>query len=220
MKMLIAFSQIILITILTSCSTPEQTGPRTEGVYMIVDTSGTYTQELGKAQKIINVILSKLDPGDAFAVARIDTGSFSEKDIIAKVRFDDRPSTTNQQKRRFRNAIDNFVKSARPAAYTDVTGGLLQGIEFLNEQSVDGKTIIIFSDLEEDLPKGYVRDIPFVLDGFKVVAVNVSKLAKDNKDPRKYMTRLENWQQRIESGEGSWRVINDLDRLDTLLHSS
>ena len=219
MKMLIVFSQLFLILILTSCSTPDS-GPRSQGVYMIVDTSGTYTKELGKAQKIINVILSKLHPGDAFAVARIDTGSFSEKDIIAKVRFDDRPSTTNQQKRRFRNAIDKFVKTARPAAYTDVTGGVFQWIEFLNEQSVDAKTIIIFSDLEEDLKKGYVRDIPLLLDGFNVIAVNVSKLAKDNQDLRNYMTRLENWQQRVESGEGSWRVINDLDRLDTLLRSS
>ncbi len=220
MKMLIFFSQLWLLAILAACSNSEQLGPRTEGVYMIVDTSGTYTKELTKAQKIINVILSKLDPGDAFAVARIDTGSFSEKDIVAKVRFDDRPSTTNQQKRRFRDAIDKFVKTARPSSFTDVTGGILQGIEYLNEQSVDNKTIIIFSDLEEDLKEGYVRDIPFLLDGFKVIAVNVSKLAKDNRDPRKYMTRLESWQQRVESGEGTWRVINDLDRLDTLLSSS
>jgi hypothetical protein len=52
------------------------------------------------------------------------------------------------------------------------------------------------------------------MDGFEVVALNVTKLRTDNVDPRKYMNRLETWQNRVESGGGSWRVINDLDRLD------
>ena len=46
-------------------------------------------------------MLGTLNPGDALAVARIDTGSFSEKDIIAKATFDDRPSVSNEQKRVF-----------------------------------------------------------------------------------------------------------------------
>jgi len=50
-----------------------------QGYYMLLDTSGTYSGELQHAQKIILAILTRLDPGDSFAVARIDTGSFSEK---------------------------------------------------------------------------------------------------------------------------------------------
>ena len=34
---------------------------------------------------LINYLLGTLQPGDSLAVARIDTGSFSEKDIVAKV---------------------------------------------------------------------------------------------------------------------------------------
>jgi len=79
------------------------------------------------------------------------------------------------------------------------------------------KTILIFSDLKEDLRKGYVRDIPLQLTGFDVVAVNVTKLRSDNVDPREYLNRLEAWQQRVESGGGKWRVINDMDRLDRIL---
>lgn len=214
MKKLIV--QTLFVLVLVGCSNTEQV-PHSQGVYMLIDTSGTYTKELKKAQQIINVILAKLNPGDAFAVARIDTGSFSEKDIVAKVRFDDRPTTTNQQKRKFRESVDQFVKTVKPASFTDVTGGVLQATEYLNEQSVGNKTILIFSDLKEELKEGYVRDIPLMLDGYDVIAVNVSKLLSDNIDPRKYMMRLENWQQRVESGEGSWRVINDLDRLDTIL---
>ena len=62
-----------------------------------------------------------------------------------------------------------------------------------------------------------MRDIPIPLDGFEVVALNVTKLTSDNIDPREYLDRLEMWRTRVESEGGSWRVINDLDRLERLL---
>jgi hypothetical protein len=204
-----------LAAALAGCS--GEAAPTTRGVYLLMDTSGTYTEELANAQAIINAILAKLEPGDSFAVARVDTGSFSEKDLIARVTFDERPSMTNQQKRKFRDQIDAFVKSVTPAAYTDITGGVLQAVEYLNEKDPGRKTILVFSDLQEDLQDGYVRDIPLTMDGFEVVALNVTKLRSDNIDPREYMNRLETWQSRVESGGGTWRVINDLDRLDQIL---
>ncbi len=199
---------------LSGCAEPT---PQGRGIYLLMDTSGTYTQELQKAQQLINAILAKLDPGDSFAVARIDTGSFSEKDIVAKMTFDDRPSQANQQKRRFRETIGKFVREVKPAGHTDITGGLLQAAEYLNEKNPGVKTVLIFSDLKEDLKKGYVRDIPLQLEGFDVVALNVTKLLSDNIDPREYMTRLEDWQRRVEDGGGEWRVLNDFDRLDRIL---
>jgi len=186
------------------------------GIYMLMDTSGTYTTELQKAQQIINAILTRLNPGDSFAVARIDTGSFSERDIVSKVTFDDRPSMANQQKRQFQDDIDKFIKTVRPASYTDITGGILQASEYLAEKEPGKKIILIFSDLAEDLKDGYVRDIPFSLDGFQVVALNVTKLRSDNVDPREYMTRLDDWQLRVEQGGGGWEIINDLDRLERI----
>jgi hypothetical protein len=204
-----------LAAALAGCS--GEAAPTTRGVYLLMDTSGTYTEELGNAQAIINAILAKLEPGDSFAVARVDTGSFSEKDLVARVTFDERPSVTNQQKRKFREQVDAFVKGVKPAAHTDITGGVLQAVEYLNEKNPGSKTILVFSDLEEDLQDGYIRDIPLTMDGFEVVAVNVTKLRADNIDPRKYMNRLETWQSRVESGGGTWRVINDLDRLDRIL---
>lgn len=204
----------LVLAALAGCADP---GPQNNGVYMLVDTSGTYAQELVKAQQIINAVLAGLEPTDSFAVARVDTGSFSEKDIVAKVTFDDRPSLTNQQKRVFRDRVDDFVKSVNPAPHTDITGGILQAIEFLNEQETGSKTILIFSDLKEDLEEGYIRDIPLPLDGYNIVAVNVTKLRSDNVDPREYLDRLEDWQRRVEAGGGSWRVINDLNRLDSVL---
>ncbi len=59
-----------------------------QAVYMLVDTSGTYAQEVRKAQLIINYLLGTLQSGDSLAVARVRSRSFNEKDIIAKVTFD------------------------------------------------------------------------------------------------------------------------------------
>lgn len=189
---------------------------RSRGVYMLLDTSGTYTEEITKAQQIINYTLSRLDPGDSFAIARIDTASFSEKDIVAKVTFDDRPSTANGQKRQFQQEVNTFVNHVDPAAYTDISGGLLQALEFLNEKNPGRKTIFIFSDLKEDLQAGYLRDFPMTFTDVDVVALNVTKLRSDNLDPREYLDRLTAWQQRVEQSGGSWRVINDLDHLEAL----
>lgn len=205
---------LILLTGLTGCS---QTSNRAKGVYMLLDTSGTYAVELKKARLIINYLLGTLQPGDTMAVGRIDTGSFSEKDIIAKVTFDVRPSVANNQKRVFQNKVSTFVRGVRQSSYTDISGGMLQAIEYLNESGAGNKYILIFSDLQEELANGYIRDVPFELSGFHIIALNVTKLRADNQDPKKYLARVEKWREKTEKGGGSWRVINDLERLDNIL---
>lgn len=187
------------------------------GVYMLLDTSGTYTKELKRAEAIINYLLGTLQPGDTMAVARIDSGSFSEKDIVAKMTFDRRPSVANQQKRLFKQKIEEFVGTAKGSAYTDITGGVLQSVEYLTEAGAGQKYILIFSDLKEELVKGHVRDFPIQMDGCNVVALNVTKLRSDNVDPREYYTRVADWRTRVEAGGGNWKVVNDLERLDNIL---
>lgn len=201
---------------LSGCGEPAK---HNVGVYMLLDTSGTYTDEIGKAQQIINFTLSQLNPGDSFAVARIDTASFSEKDIVARVTFDERPSTANGQKRQFQESVNAFVDEVRPAGYTDISGGLLQALEYLNEADPGRKTIFIFSDLKEDLKEGYVRDFSMTFTDVDVVAMNVTKLRSDNVDPREYLDRLSEWETRVQQGGGQWRVINDLDRLEQLFRT-
>ncbi len=204
------------VVALSACAPSNR--PHNTGVYLLVDTSGTYNRQVSKAEQIILFALSRLQPADSIAVARIDTGSFTEKNIIAKATLDERPSTANQQKRAFASRIERFIDESTPAPYTDITGGLLQAIEFLKEKDPGRKEILIFSDMKEELAKGYVRDnLPLDLKGFDVVALNVTKLRSDNFDPREYMARLDSWRSRVEQGGGHWRVINDLDRLDGLL---
>ncbi len=212
MRFLTTLASCAVLIGCTSSSIPTNTG-----VYMLLDTSGTYREELQKAQQIIRYTLSRLDARDSFAVARIDTASFSEKDIVAKTTFDDRPSTVNRQKRLFAEDIGVFVEEVKSSPYTDITVGLLQAVEYLNEKNTGVKTIQIFSDLKEDLKEGYVRDIVFELDGFSVIALNVTKLRSDTVDPREYLTRLDDWQTKIEKFGGQWQVINDLDGLEGLL---
>jgi hypothetical protein len=200
--------------LLSGC--PDTTS-HSQGVYMLLDSSGTYRMEIKRAQAIINYLLGTLQPGDSLAVARIDSGSFSEKDIITKMTFDRRPSVTNQQKRLFKQKVDNFVATVKGSAYTDITGGVLQAVEYLNETGAGRKHILIFSDLKEELAKGNIRNFPIQLSGCKVVALNVTKLRSDNIDPRDYYKRVEEWKERVEAGGGEWRIVNDLERLESIL---
>ena len=212
MKKSIAIAlSLILIIAVTGCTDSKS---RSKGVYMLLDTSGTYALELTKAQSILNYLLGVLQPGDTLAVARIDTGSFSEKDIVAKITFDERPSYANNEKRMFQQEVNSFVSSVKSSQYTDISGGILQAIEYLNEQGSGQKYVLIFSDLKQELAKGYNRDIPFQLQGFNVIALNVTKLRADNIDPNKYQGRVTQWRAEVESGGGSWDIINDLENLD------
>ena len=211
--------KLILTTLLclglAACSEPRSNA---RAVYLLLDTSGTYTAEMDKARKIMNYLLATLDSGDSIAIARIDSGSFSEKDIIAKVTFDDRPSTANQQKRMFKDKIDEFVNNTkRGSRHTDITGGMLQASEYLEETGAGERYVLIFSDLEEDLQKGHIRDFPISLPDIHVIALNVTKLRSDNIDPRDYLKRLDLWEKRVYQAGGTWGVINDLERMDRLI---
>jgi len=214
MKKLLALGLLSSLLLVSGC--PDTTS-HSQGVYMLLDSSGTYKKEIKRAQAIINYLLGTLQPGDSLAVARIDSASFSEKDIIAKMTFDRRPSMTNQQKRLFKQKVDEFVAKVKGSAYTDITGGVLQAVEYLNETGAGRKHILIFSDLKEELVKGHVRDFPIQVSGCKVVALNVTKLRSDNVDPREYYKRVDQWKERVEAGGGHWRVINDLERLESIL---
>jgi hypothetical protein len=214
MKRLFSRARVLLAAVLlTSCTvTPPGTG-----VFLLLDTSGTYAGELEQARTVINYLLGTLDPGDSFGVARIDGGSFSEKDIILRMTFDERPSVANDQKRAFMQTVGAFTDTVRTASHTDITGGVLQAVEWLNEVGPGTRTVLIFSDMEEDLQEGYVRDFPIDMTGVRVIALNVTKLQPDNVDPRLYTGRLEDWRQRVESGGGEWAVINDMERLAVAL---
>src|SRR3979490_85906 len=98
-RLLLACRSLAWGAALSSCADRRS---HAQAVYMLVDTSGTYAQEVGKAQVIINYLLGTLQSGDSLAVARVKSRSFSEQAIIAKATFDGRPTQANAQKRVFR----------------------------------------------------------------------------------------------------------------------
>ena len=211
------FAPLGLLLLAIACA------PKTDhrqAVYMLVDTSGTYVREVGKAQAVVNYLLGTLNPGDALAVGQVKSRSFSEKDIVAKVSLGKDPLAANAQKRVFSAQIAAFTKTAKDAKgsrYTDITGGLLQAAEFLNESQAGNKTIVIFSDMQEELDYKTLRDFPIKLDGIRIVALNVSKLDTDNVDPRRYLDRLAWWQERTRAaGATDWKVVNDMEHLDRI----
>lgn len=201
----------IVVLVLASGCVDQKSKHR--AVYMMIDTSGTYASEVIKAQRIVNYLLGTLNPGDSLAVARVKSRSFSEKDIVYKATFENIPSKATAQKRAFRQAMDKFVRSIEKrggSAYTDITGGLIQAAEFLTETGLGNKTVIIFSDMQEELGKGTMRDFPIELSGIRIVALNVTKLRTDNIDPRRYLSRLQNWEKRVMgAGAAQWKVVND-----------
>ena len=108
----------------------------------------------------------------------------------------------------------------KPSSHTDITGGILQAIEHLDEVKPgpedDPDLLRSQGGSRERLCPGHS---PAISRDFDVVALNVTKLTSDNIDPREYMDRLKSWRQRVERGGGHWRVINDLDNLDGALSS-
>lgn len=202
---------VLCMLLATNACTDKQS--HAQAVYFLVDTSGTYAQELGRAQALIGYILGTLNPGDSLAVAQVKSRSFSEKDIIAKVTFVKDPLQANAQKRAFRDKVTHFTKGVRKgSAYTDITGGIIQASEFLKETGAGRKTILIFSDMQEELDYQTVRNFPIDLKGIRIVALNVTKLTTDNIDPRRYLNRMEWWEKRVRTaGAEDWRTVNDLE---------
>jgi len=206
----------IAALLLSSCG-GEQINRR-QAVYVLIDTSGTYAKEVVKAGKVVSYLLGTLQPGDSLAVGRVKSRSFTEKDIMARVTLAIDPMQANAQKLKFGEQMAKFTMAAKGASgsrYTDITGGMMQAAEFLNETGAHEKTIIVFSDMQEELDYKTVRDFPIKLDGIRIIALNVTKLDTDNVDPRRYMGRLEWWEKRARAaGATDWRVVNDLEHLE------
>lgn len=223
----IKISAITLMLSLFACSETdsEDSGASLQGeslqgkkaVYVLVDTSGVYNKQFDKVQTVLRYLLRTLQPGDSLALARIDSISFSEKDIVARMTFDMRPSMTNSQKRAFLEMINNYSKDIRLKKHTDITGGALQAIEYLNETGVNNKYVVIFSELKEETREDHVRSFPVSFSGINVITIDASQLQDKNSVSKKYKKRLEHWKEKVETGSGSWKVIADLSKLDSLL---
>ena len=124
------WSMILLMALLVSSC--DDSAPAHHAVYVLIDRSGSYAQDYDKVISTIKVTLASLEQGDSFALARIDNENFSERDIVVALSFSLRPSQTNAQKRAILNRVEQLADEIRVGSYTDVTGGMLHAMTWLN----------------------------------------------------------------------------------------
>ncbi len=183
---------------------------------VLVDVSGTYADQRPEVVRILTAgILPKVRPGDTFFLVRVDEKSYGAENVEAKATLDQQPSRANAQKLALAAKLEQFASGKRRARYTDISGGLLLAAEYLRETRAGRKTIVIFSDMKEELPPGARRKLgPKELEGIDVVAMNVKRLGADKLDPAGYRKRLGTWGSRLEaSGAASWKVVLDPEEL-------
>src|SRR6267154_498572 len=106
-RLLLASLSLASAAVISSCADQRS---HTQAVYMLVDTSGTYAQEVGKAQVIINYLLGTLQSGDSLAVARVKSRSFSEKDIRVVALNVVKLKTDNIDPRRYMGRLEAWQK--------------------------------------------------------------------------------------------------------------
>jgi len=184
---------------------------------VLVDVSGTYADQRDEVVRIVRRgLLPKVRPGDSFTVIRIGEKSYDRRAVEATVTFDSQPSRANAQKLALAGKLDRFAQSkAHAARYSDISGALLLAADYLRETHAGRKSIVIFSDMKEELPPGSRRAlVPGELEGIDVMAMNVKRLAGDNRNPTGYRNRLGEWGTRLtKAGAASWKVVLEPEEL-------
>jgi hypothetical protein len=180
-------------------------------VYGLIDISGSYFRELDKAMRALRVMMAGLRAHDSFAVAEIGACSFSDQAVLLRFTAPDRP--TERQRLIAANAarLAHYAAKARATNFTDIRGALTQAAQYLAARPAEQRSIVVFSDFEEDLPPNCRRDTPLPreLKGIEVIATNVTRLPEDNRDPARYGRRLDGWRRLVEAAGARWRLVPD-----------
>ena len=161
-----------LLIVLSGCST----GANGISILYLFDTSGSYHKyalpaSVNLAKKVFKNISSTKDGIGIFPqvhqVSTIEAQSVTigynchirieQKNIFDKVSDPDFSKCFNQ------------IKNSKRSNYTDINGALLNASNSLGGSGYYGKGIVIFSDLQEEVPK--VKDFKFSLDDVSVFVV-------------------------------------------------
>lgn len=191
-----------------------------QAIAVLIDVSGTYAdQKAGTVDVIKREILPNMVPGDTLLVIRIDSESYERGNVEALLTLDRRPSHANTQKLAVAEMLDRFAARKGSSKHTDIPGALMLAAEYLSEIQAGSSTILIFSDMQEDLPSGFRRELEEnELESVHVVAMNVKRLSRDTADPKRYRKRLATWEERVVSaGAAEWRTLMDAAKLPTYL---
>ena len=200
-----------------SCSSGAQ---YSQAIVALVDVSGTYADQKPEVVNVIRKgVLPRLTPGDTLVVIRIDSESYKKANVEASMTLDVRPSKANAQKLQLAGILEAFSHKQLRSAHTDIRGAMMLGAEYLRESNAGRRTMVIFSDMEEDLPRGVKREMASdELKGVRVLAMNVKRLGHDNANPTAYRARLAGWEKQLTShGAREFKVVLEAEKLSELL---
>jgi len=173
-----------------------------------------------QAQAVVNYFLSALQPGESFGIACLGTGNFSDRDTIASVLLDVRPSLATQQKRLLKKKFDEFTPSPQPAGHLDIAGALLYAVARLGETNAEERYVLILADLGKEQIPAPVKDFPLQMEGCRVIPITVENGELTGRQQAAALKRLEAWEDWVEAGGGDWQVVNDLALLGTIFPGS
>lgn len=191
-----------------------------QAIAVLIDVSGTYADQKPETVNIIKrEILPHMIPGDSLLVIRIDSESYQRENVEALFTLDQRPSHANAQKLAIAEKLDLFATRPGSSKHTDIPGALMLASEYLSEIGAGSSTLLIFSDMEEDLPSGSSRRLEEdELASVRVVAMNVKRLDRDTANPAAFRKRLAAWKERVAAAGGlEWRTIMDPAKLPDYL---
>jgi hypothetical protein len=194
-----------------------------QAIGVLIDVSGTYADERRETVRVVKrEILPQMVPGDTLLVARIDSESYDRENLLALLTLDRRPSHANAQKLEMARLLDEFAAQPTRSAHTDIPGAIMLASEYLGETGAGSRVLLIFSDMQEDLPGGSRRELAAdELAGMRVAALNVKRLGRDQADPAVFRGRLEGWGERVAAaGATEWRTFLDPTKLPEYLESA
>lgn len=215
-----------LLALLAACLLPAgcSDGRRyDQAIGVLVDVSGTYADEREETVRVLKrEVLPQLLPGDTLLVARIDSDSYDRENLEALLTLDRRPSHANAQKLEVARLLDEFAARPARSSHTDIPGAIMLASEYLGETGAGSRVLLIFSDMQEDLPAGSTRRLADgELAGTRVVAMNVKRLDRDQADPAVFRGRLEGWGERVvAAGATEWRTFLDPTKLPEYLEAA
>jgi hypothetical protein len=187
-----------------------------QAVAVLIDVSGTYADQKPEVARIVKrELLPNLLPGDTIAILRIDSASYEKENLEALVTLDRRPSRANAQKLALAKQIDAFAARDDRSEFTDIRGAMMLAAEYLRETGARSRAILLFSDMQADLPPGAKRTFSErEFDGVRVIALNVKKLEPDNANPDEFRSRLARWEEDVtHAGAGGWQTFLDTAKL-------
>ena len=188
----------------------------------LIDISGTYAGEKATVVNTVKAgIVPEMIPGDSLFFVMIDSNSYHESNLVTKLTLDYRPTKANSQKLAVAAKLDDFGKGKARSRMTDISGALMLCSDYLKASKAGTRVMFVFSDMNEELPAGVVRNFDEKeFDGIDVVAMNIIKLTKDSVNPEVYRKRLEKWEKRTTaSGARSWNTLIDSTKIPEYIHN-